>query len=90
MQEILNKFAGVSSAARSGRRATLPRMVLALIALGAVVSTTVAPVGAQILPDPVAQAEEEDFVLSVDGHGWGHGRGLGLSLIHISEPTRPY
>ena len=36
----------------------------------------------------------EDFssvTLHHDGdHGHGHGRGESLSLIHISEPTRPY
>ena len=27
---------------------------------------------------------------SGDGSGSGYGYGYGLSLIHISEPTRPY
>ena len=37
--------------------------------------------------------EEDKVVIDVGGIGYGvfmSGQAMGLSLIHISEPTRPY
>ena len=51
------------------------RGVIAGAALLSVLSTTVAPVGAQT--DEQTPETQEPIVLSVDGHGWGHGRGMG-------------
>lgn len=52
------------------------RGLLAGAALLAMLSTTVAPVGAQEVQDQPAQ-DDAPLVLSIDGHGWGHGRGMG-------------
>ena len=71
MQKIRNK-----DILKRTRGATPSKIAMALVALGAVISTTVAPVGAQDTDTPEVQPDEP-FVLSVDGHGWGHGRGLG-------------
>jgi len=51
------------------------RGAVSCAALIAVLSTTVAPVAAQEIDEPV-EAVEEPVILSVDGHGWGHGRGM--------------
>ena len=52
------------------------RGLLAGAALLAMLSTTVAPVGAQDVQDQPAE-DDAPLVLSIDGHGWGHGRGMG-------------
>ena len=72
----------------AGATSGVPRLILALLAWVSGTGVLLLPIAVGI--DLVVRQRAWQFVPSLVGAAIAAGIGLALSLIHISEPTRPY